>query len=182
MLYCCKTGNILDCRRRIAVWNIPEEILLMFLAQDLSCSIFLSLGQYTSRRRWRRPRERNFGRMQQEQSWLRKQGVQEHGQEAVCAQSSIEENERVCVCPFSYVTSKVMGRNNLSLCSQQVYEETLTYSKGVLDFEENFLIVRRVRHWRRLTGKGAGGCVISPGSFPGWVKVACVLYSFSLLI
>lgn len=88
----------------------------------------------------------------------------------------------MCVCPFSYVTSKVMGRNNLSLCSQQVYEETLTYSKGVLDIEENFLIVRRARHWRRLTGKGAGGCVISPGSFPGWVKVACVLYSFSLLI
>lgn len=36
MLYCCKPGNILGCRRRIAVWKIPEEILLLLLAQGRS--------------------------------------------------------------------------------------------------------------------------------------------------
>lgn len=81
--------------------------------EDLSCSIFPSLGQYTSRKRWRRARERNLVRMQQEQSWPGKQGVQKHGQEAVGAQSGTEKTERVRVCPFSYVTRKVVGRNNL---------------------------------------------------------------------
>lgn len=186
MLYCCKTGNILGCRRRIAVWKIPGEILLLLLAQGRSqLQYFAQFGTVP----FQEEVEKLGKEILEEQDQARpgKQGVQEYSQEAVGAQSSREKTERVCVCPFSYVTSKVVADRKgivCSLCPQQVdqREDILTCSKGALDIQENFLIVRRARHWRRLPGNGAGANVISPGSFPGWDKVACVPHDFGLPI
>lgn len=48
VLYCCRTGNILQCRRRVAAWKIPGEILLLLLAQDESqLQYFAEFGAVT---------------------------------------------------------------------------------------------------------------------------------------
>lgn len=73
MLYCCKTGNILGCRRSIVVWKIPGGILLLLLKKDLSCSVLPSLGQYPSRRRWKSCGKKSWERAAGEvKIWKRK--------------------------------------------------------------------------------------------------------------
>lgn len=155
-----QTGNILGCRRRIAVWKIPGQILLLcWHTEDLSCSILPSLRQTTSRRKWKSQCQKFWERAARA---AEKQGVQEFSQGAT-GQSGRVKTERKRVCPFSYVTSKVVADRKgvvWSLCPQWTDqgEETLTCSKGASDMKENFLFMRRVRYWGDCLETGRGLC------------------------